>query len=140
MKRPPGRDMRQRPRRLRHKSTEAEQLLWGHLRNRRLAGYKFRRQMWLCGFIADFACPEAKLVIEADGGQHADRIEEDARRSAAFVSEGYRTLRFWNHEILGNIDGVLQSIHDALAPASRNQFPLPSGEREGPTVRSSVGG
>ncbi|HWH17865.1 MAG TPA: DUF559 domain-containing protein, partial [Allosphingosinicella sp.] len=104
MKRPPGRDKLQQARELRRSSTDAERALWKHLRARQLDGFKFRRQVWLHGFVADFACVEAKLVIEADGGQHADASTYDSSRSAAFAGEGYRTLRFWNSDILNNIE------------------------------------
>src|SRR5687768_18497616 len=107
MKRPPGNDMRERARELRRQKTPAEELLWRFLRARRLDGFKFREQMWLCGFIADFACVEGKLIVEADGGQHRFAKEYDERRSAAFAAQGYRTLRFTNDEILGGLDLVL---------------------------------
>jgi very-short-patch-repair endonuclease len=106
--------------------TDAERLLWAHLRARQLRGMKFRRQMWLCGYIADFACPDAKLVVEADGGQHADQEGYDALRTAAFAREGYRILRFWNHDILTNPDGVLETISAALpSPSQASPGPLP---------------
>lgn len=131
MKRPPGSERLVRARTLRRDKTDAEALLWRHLRSRQLFGFKFRRQMWLRGFIADFACVEAKLVVEADGGQHDARTEYDGKRTAAFAAEGYRVLRFWNHDILSNIDGVLLAISDALpspshAAAPRGPLPLPS--------------
>jgi very-short-patch-repair endonuclease len=115
MKRPPGKHMRERARQLRRERTPAEDLLWRHLRDRRLEGFKFRNQMGLCGFIADFACVEAKLVVEADGSQHRFATDYDARRSTAFAAQGYRTLRFTNDEILGALDCVLANIRDALA-------------------------
>ena len=141
MKRPPGKDMRDRARRLRRESTPAEQLLWKHLRARRLDGFKFRQQMWLCGFIADFACVEAKLVIEADGGQHGSNEAYDRQRSAAFAKEGFSTLRFWNNEILENIDGVLLTIREALPSPSQPGGAgraLPSAGR--PVPRTGRGG
>ncbi len=130
MKRPPGSDKLARARRLRRDMTDAEKLLWNRLRNRQLNGFKFRSQMWLAGFIADFACPEGRLVIEADGGQHADRAGYDQARTAAFGREGFRVLRFWNNDILSNIDGVLLTIVEALpspshASATRGPLPLP---------------
>ena len=125
MKRPPGRKMLDRARSMRREPTDAEIALWRHLRDRRLDGFKFRQQMWLCGFVADFACVEGKLVIEADGGQHGVVQNYDARRSAAFTKEGYRTLRFWNNEILENLDGVLVTIRDAL-PVPSHVVPSPS--------------
>jgi very-short-patch-repair endonuclease len=115
--------MLQRARSLRHELTPAERLLWAGLRAGRLGGFKFRRQMWLCGYVADFACPEAKLVVEADGSQHGQQEEYDAQRSEAFAREGFRTLRFWNSEIFENLDGVLAAIRAALPCAD---LPSPS--------------
>jgi BirA family biotin operon repressor/biotin-[acetyl-CoA-carboxylase] ligase len=136
--------MVQRARRLRRDMTDAERLLWSHLRAGQL-GAKFRKQMWLAGFIADFASIEAKLVVEVDGGQHDRDRGKDAGRAAAMARLGYRTLRFWNHDVLENIDGVLLTIANALpspqtplpererGPAPRPApTPLPFGEREGP--------
>lgn len=131
MRRPPGWNMLQRVRRLRRDMTEAEMLLWRHLRSRQLNGFKFRKQVWLCGFVADFACLEARLVVEADGGQHDElQAAYDRERTAVLMGEGYRVLRFWNHDIPGNIDGVLLTIADALpspshAAAQRGPLPLP---------------
>lgn len=130
MQRPPGSEKPARAQSLRRNMTESEKLLWKHLRGRQLRGCKFRRQMWLCGFIADFACVEAKLVVEADGGQHNARADQDRVRTRAFAREGYHLLRFWNHEILGNIDGVLPTISEALpspshAAVPRGSLPLP---------------
>jgi len=112
--------------------TPQEKILWAQLRSRRLEGFKFRRQMWLAGYIADFACPEARLVVEADGSQHADQVGYDAAREAAFSRLRWRTLRFWNNGINTELDGVLSLIRAALLT------PLPAGEREGPARRSEA--
>ncbi|MGZ8285061.1 MAG: endonuclease domain-containing protein [Allosphingosinicella sp.] len=129
MRRPPGYDKLERARQLRREMTPQERLLWGQLRGRRFEGFKFRKQMWLSGYIADFACPDARLVIEADGSQHADNLEYDRERERAFASLGWRTLRFWNNEIIENLDGVLTVIASALPspsrPASPPAFPSP---------------
>lgn len=109
---------------MRRQPTDAERLLWFHLRDRRLGGYKFRRQQIFGGFIADFACVEARLVVEADGGQHRDQVAEDAARSAWFDGEGYRVLRFWNHEILQGIEAVLAAILEALQERAPSPQPL----------------
>ena len=122
MKRPPGSDMLDRARDLRREMTRQEKLLWAQLRNRRLEGAKFRRQMWLAGYISDFACADAKLVIEADGSQHADDAAYDRARADAFARLGWRTLRFWNN-IDDELEGVLTAIRAALLS------PLPEGER-----------
>lgn len=102
---------------LRRNMTEAETLLWQHLRNRRLAGHKFRRQWTIGPFVADFACIERKLVIEADGGQHADS-QSDAHRTRYLESHGWRVLRFWNNDVLAKPEGVLTEILTHLAPPS----------------------
>jgi very-short-patch-repair endonuclease len=134
MKRPPGKGMLARARSLRRDLTPAERLLWGQLRGGRLGGFKFRRQMWLCGYIGDFVCAEARLVVEADGSQHLEAQDYDADRSKAFAREGFRTLRFWNSEIFENLEGVLLRISDALPSPSHpalpgGPLPLPSRER-----------
>lgn len=123
MKRPPGQEMLSRARTLRRAMTPQEAILWCKLRNRRLDGFKFRQQMWLCGFIADFACPEGRLVVEADGSQHSDDADYDAQRAAAFAREGWRTLRFWNNEISRDLDGVLVPIRAALPSPSHPASP-----------------
>jgi very-short-patch-repair endonuclease len=101
-------------RRLRVMMTDAERRLWSALRSRRLDGFKFRRQHPLGNYILDFACVEHRLVIEADGGQHADD-PADARRTAWLESQGWRVVRFWNNDILANTDGVLDAILRVLA-------------------------
>lgn len=106
--------MKSLARTLRREMTDAERLLWYHLRDRRLSGFKFRRQMVLEHYIVDFCCVEAKLVVEADGSQHGVRIVSDERRTAILESMGYRILRFWNHEILNETAAVLERIHDEL--------------------------
>ena len=97
---------------LRHNATDAERLLWQRLRNRQLANRKFRRQATLGAYIVDFLCLEAQLVVEADGGQHDE--EKDKARTTFLTARGLRVIRFWNHEILANIDGVLEAILMAL--------------------------
>ena len=100
--------------RLRRELTYAERKLWSLLRNRQLEGAKFRRQQPIGPFIADFVCQERRLIVEADGGQHADS-RADERRTAFLESKGCRILRFWNNDILKNMDGVAQVIADALS-------------------------
>jgi very-short-patch-repair endonuclease len=95
--------------------TDAEHRLWLRLRNRQIAGAKFRRQFPVAGFIADFCCPGRRIVIELDGGQHADHSTADDRRSALLAQHGYRVLRFWNDEVLTNVESVLEKIASALA-------------------------
>src|SRR6266849_2047227 len=105
-----------RARQLRLTMTDAERRLWATLRGRRLQGHKFRRQYPLGPFILDFVCIEHRLVIEADGGQHADN-EADQRRTTWLEKRGWRVIRFWNNEILSNTEGVAEAILQALDAA-----------------------
>jgi very-short-patch-repair endonuclease len=98
-------------RKLRRTPTDAEMRLWWHLRQKQLAGFRFRRQHPLGPYVVDFFCAEAKLVVEVDGGQHAD--ENDAR-TRWIEAQGYRVIRFWNNDVLGNTEGVLLMILAAL--------------------------
>jgi len=103
-----------RARRLRRNATDAERLIWARLRGRRFAGYKFKRQVPIAGFVVDFVAPQAKLIIEIDGGQHAARIEEDRLRTEELERFGYRIVRFWNHDVLNNIEGVFEALVQEL--------------------------
>jgi very-short-patch-repair endonuclease len=104
-----------RARAMRLAPTDAERRLWWHLRHR-LAVQRshFRRQVRLGHYIVDFACHQLRVAIEIDGGQHAEQVARDARRTKFLESQGYRVLRFWNNEVLANIDGVLEVIHSAI--------------------------
>jgi very-short-patch-repair endonuclease len=104
----------QRARRLRKDSTKAETALWYRLRSRNLNGYKFVRQEPIGPYTVDLACRERRLVIEVDGGQHADN-PRDVVRDKWLTDHNYRVLRFWNNEVLGNMSGVLEAIATALA-------------------------
>jgi crossover junction endodeoxyribonuclease RuvC len=104
-----------RARRLRQNSTDAEMLLWLRLRDRRFDDLKFRRQEPILGFTADFVCHERRVVIEIDGGQHDARAEQDAHRTRLLEQAGYRVLRFWNNDVLENMDGVLETIRESIA-------------------------
>ncbi|GIL39207.1 endonuclease domain-containing protein [Roseiterribacter gracilis] len=110
----------ERARALRRVATDVERSLWRRMRNRALAGCKFRRQLPIGPYFADFACVEAKLVVELDGSQHADAAAYDATRTAYMEAQGWRVLRFWNNEVMQNLDGVLVAIAAAL-----NQEPSP---------------
>ena len=116
-------------RRLRRDQTDAERKLWFRLRDRRLNGLKFRRQMPIESYIVDFCCESARLIIELDGGQHAER-SSDAERTANLENYGYLVLRFWNNDVLGNIDGVLETIIATASQEPPHPSPLPDGERE----------
>ena len=99
-------------RRLRKESTEAEKLLWRYLRRKSLFGYKFRRQEQINDYIVDFVCYEKKLIIELDGG-HLNQDEtkiNDVRRQKWLESQNFKVIRFWNNEVMKNIEGVLQKI------------------------------
>ena len=125
-------------RQLRQNQTDAEHALWRILRDRRFAMTKFRRQVPIGPYIVDFICFDARLVIEADGGQH-NESRSDNLRDAWFAAQGFRVLRFWNNEILKNAEGVAASIAAAfcsppdrsLEPLTRplRGHPLPQGER-----------
>ena len=119
----------QRAKTMRSQASDAERLLWRHLRASRFHGYKFRRQVVIEPYIVDFVCLEARLIIEADGGQHMEQLDYDARRAKKLESMGYTVIRFWNHEILGQIDAVLEVI---LSTLNRSPLPgpLPGGEGE----------
>src|SRR5689334_5799100 len=101
-------------RRLRRNQTDAERVLWFRLRDRRLNGLKFKRQVPIDRYVVDFCCSEARLIIELDGGQHATRITEDANRTKVLDAMGYLVLRFWNNDVLQNIDGVLEELLNTL--------------------------
>ena len=116
-----------RPRELRENATPAERLLWSRLKSRQLGGWKFRRQQRLGGYIADFYCHDAGLVIELDGGQHGERIVEDALRSARLSRRYVRVLRFWNNEVLENLEGVLMQILEVISKAEQRPAPIRPG-------------
>jgi very-short-patch-repair endonuclease len=103
-----------KPRALRVRSTDAERTLWTLLRNRQLGGHKFRRQHPIGPYVVDFAGLARRLVVELDGGQHAMAKDKDDERTRWLESQGYRIVRFWNHDVLENTDGVLQALSTAL--------------------------
>ena len=98
---------------MRNNPTDAERLLWNHLRLRQIDGNRFRRQQPLGGYIVDFVCLEKRLIVEIDGGQHAESVA-DSRRTRWLETEGWRVLRFWNHDILRRTDDVLNEIRGAV--------------------------
>ena len=100
-------------RRLRANQTDAETVLWNRIRNRQIDGHKFVRQQPILGYVCDFVCRERRLVIEVDGGQHNESAA-DAIRDRRLMDEGYRVMRFWNNDVLGNTEGVLMTIQAEL--------------------------
>ena len=117
--------VRVRARSLRSTPTDAEALLWHHLRDRRMANQKFRRQRPIGPYFADFASLEAKLIVELDGGQHTEAVAYDENRTRFIEAQGYRVLRFWNQEVLTQIDAVRERILQALQEDSPHPSPLP---------------
>ena len=109
-------EIRNKARNLRQNQTPAERLLWSKLRARQVSGYKFRRQFPSGNFILDFYCPEAQLAIEVDGSQHADEEnqQKDSIRSQHLKGKGIRVIRFWNNDVLENLDAVVEEIHATL--------------------------
>ena len=118
-------------RQLRRQLTAQERLLWCLLRDRRFAAHKFRRQHPVGPFILDFACCQAKLAVELDGGQHAEHQAYDARRTAWLQAHGWTVLRFWNNELLNNQEGVLLTLLAELEHLLPSPQPSPwKGEGE----------
>ena len=99
---------------LRQNQTEAEAKLWSRLRAHRMAGVQFRRQHAIENYIVDFCSPRRKLIVELDGSQHLDQAKYDLERTRYFEPKGYRVLRFWNHDVMNNIDAVLNTIWNEL--------------------------
>jgi very-short-patch-repair endonuclease len=100
-------------RRLRVNQTDAETVLWNRIRNRQIDGNKFVRQQPILGYVCDFVCREIRLIIEVDGGQHNESAA-DVMRDRRLAEDGYRVLRFWNNDVLGNTEGVLTTIQAEL--------------------------
>jgi very-short-patch-repair endonuclease len=101
-------------RELRRHPTDAERCLWQILRKHQLSNVHFRQQHAIGPFVVDFCAPSIKLIIEVDGGQHLDQKEYDSKRTAFLESKGYRVIRFWNHEVLNNLDAVANVITNAI--------------------------
>ena len=112
--------LKQRRRELRRNQTEAEKTFWMHVRNRQFYGMKFFRQYSTGPYILDFYCPELKLAIELDGGQHTqdDKQEYDAVRSAYLKAQGINVMRFWNHEVLNDAESILTMMAEKITPPS----------------------
>ena len=106
--------LRKFQKKLRASQTDAEERLWYYLRNRNFAGLKFRRQFILQNYIVDFICLEKNLVVELDGGQHDEQKAYDDRRTEKIARDGFKVIRFWNDDVLNNIEGVMETIEDAV--------------------------
>ena len=120
-----GEDPADYARELRRGKTDAERTLWARLWDRQM-GVKFRRQHPIGPYIVDVCCPERRLVVELDGGQHARQREHDARRTAFLAANGYHVYRFWNVDVFANLDGILERIGSSL----RDPHPRPLPRRE----------
>jgi very-short-patch-repair endonuclease len=112
-------------RKLRNSTNEIEDLLWARLRRRQLGGLKFSRQIPIAGFVPDFVCRKVRLAVELDGSQHANAKTYDAERTQAIEAEGYRVIRFWNSDVLTNMEGVLETILAAATGGERAPTPQP---------------
>ena len=121
-----GERRKSHPQLLRTNATDTEQKIWYFLRNRQFEQFKFRRQHPIGVYIVDFVCLEQKLIVELDGGQHAEKTPYDTRRTKTLREKGFRILQFWNHDVLQNTDGVLDTIFAELtvdpspSPSPRN--------------------
>jgi very-short-patch-repair endonuclease len=127
---------RSRARALRRDMTSVERRIWSRLRAHRFQGFSFRRQAPIGPYIVDFLCPDARLIIEIDGGQHALETNRDAVRDAWLREQGFVVLRFWNNEVLTNLSGVLHRVAEALRQPLPPSLTLP---RKGGGDRPNLG-
>ena len=118
-----------RIRNLRKNPTEAEKALWRHLRLRQIEGYKFRRQVPIGDYIADFVCLEKRLIIEVDGGQHSQKSSQDSKRDKWLNAQAFEVLRFWNNQVMGEIEAVKEAIRRALIDTPHLDPPPQGGRR-----------
>ena len=128
-----------RARELRREDTPAEARLWNALRAHRLGGWKWKRQVPWGPYFLDFLCRDAALVVEVDGGQHSEQVDYDERRTAFIQRSGLKVLRFWNHEVLANRDGVCLAILDACGGERPDFDPLPALSLSSPRLRGGRG-
>ncbi len=115
---------------LRKAMTDAEQRLWSRRRRKQVNGFRFRRQVPLGRYVVDFACFDARLIVEVDGGQHAEDVAQDKMRDEWLTAQGFRVLRFWNNQVLQETDAVLEEILRALTQPPPHPSPA-RGEGEG---------
>ena len=119
-----------RARALRNNPTEVEKLLWRQLRIWQLDGYKFRRQQPLGNYIVDFVCLEKRLIVELDGGQHAEQSDYDTKRDTWLSEQGFTVLRIWNNDVLNNLEGVTERIVETLKDSPFLSPSLQGGRRK----------
>ena len=122
---------------MRREMTEAELKLWSIVRNRSLIGAKFRRQVPIGNYVADFCCLGLRLIVELDGGQHAEQEAADTSRSRFLAKEGFRVLRFWNDQVLSGSEFVVAEILAAISEDERAPSPVAQGARR-PLPRGEV--
>ena len=122
--------LRTRARELRNNPTDAERVLWGRLRFWQIDGYKFRRQQPLGRYIVDFVCLEKRVIVELDGGQHAQQASLDAERDRWLRDEGFTILRFWNHDVLKDVGAVKELIYKTLQSTPYLNPPPQGGRRK----------
>jgi very-short-patch-repair endonuclease len=120
---------------LRNNSTDTERLLWRYLKNRQIEGVKFRRQQPIETYIVDFVSFEKRIIIELDGGQHAENEGYDTQRDACLRANGFAVLRFWNNEVIENIAGVLEVVRQQCLHAA-SPTPAPSLDRMGNSIET----
>lgn len=118
--------MNRQARTLRKRPTNAESALWRQLRFRQIDGCKFRRQHPIGQYVVDFVCLERKVIVEVDGGQHTVHVQQDSERTAWLASVGYQVVRFWDHEVLTELESVKEVIRRSLTP---HLNPPPQGGR-----------
>jgi len=139
----PRHPLTDRARSLRLDQTNVERDLWNRLRSHRLGGWKWKRQVPRGPYIVDFLCAEAALVVELDGGQHAEAVSYDGRRTAFLESLGLSVMRFWNGELIENLDGVCQTILMTCQDRARSRTLAPlagRGQGEGPIRATDASG
>jgi very-short-patch-repair endonuclease len=125
---------------LRSNQTDAEQRLWYQLRAHRFMGLKFKRQKLLGRYIVDFVCLEHRLAIELDGGQHAEQVAYDRQRDTWLRQQGYTVLRFWNNDVMQQLDGVLERIRCAVLGGALSPGPSPASGRGEASLPSPIHG
>jgi len=111
---------------LRKELTPAERKLWAHLRNNQLKGINFRRQHAVGKYIPDFCAVQEKLIIELDGSQHLEQEEYDAERTKYLEEQGYKVIRFWNNQVMNDMNGVILAITNAINPPPPPSAPPPN--------------